>query len=288
MDMFAFSMEGTETILIGLERGTTYWYKTGGKIGSFTTLGRPPVRFEWVKVGSITKNSAVISWKTNLGCSKFDISGFEVDYSMHINGSLSYASYYATSLKPDTTYLFQIIGYDDKGQMGTYNGQFKTAENNLALNCKVSGTFDQLPDDRYVKRGNPLLRITDGDLSYFNGMAQSGDITSADQWLVIDLGTITKISTITVYWRALAYSQDYSIKGSKDEKNWLVLASSLNGDNGVWMRSGSGDPMRVMECGVWSVECGIRYVKLLAKKKSKFFHKHIDWNFIQIMEVKIF
>ncbi|MEW6482844.1 MAG: hypothetical protein AB1397_07640 [bacterium] len=67
--------------------------------------------------------------------------------------------------------------------------------------------------DKYVKEGNPLQRITDGDLSYFKGMAQSQDITQKDQWLLIDLGTITKVSTITVYWRALAYSQGYAIEG---------------------------------------------------------------------------
>jgi hypothetical protein len=75
---------------------------------------------------------------------------------------------------PDTTYLFQIIAEDEEGQVGTSNPySFKTCENNLALGCRVIGTFDQLPNDKYIKKkNNPKQRITDGDLSYFNGMAQ--------------------------------------------------------------------------------------------------------------------
>ncbi|MEW6482845.1 MAG: hypothetical protein AB1397_07645 [bacterium] len=40
-------------------------------------------------------------------------------------------------------------------------------------------------------------------------------------------------------------------------KDWAVLASSLNGDNGRFVRSLSGDPMRVMECGVRNAKLGM-------------------------------
>ncbi len=66
MDNFAFSLDGTETTIFGLEPGTVYFYKRNNKMGSFTTLGRPPIRFEWVVVSSITKTSAFVGWKTNL------------------------------------------------------------------------------------------------------------------------------------------------------------------------------------------------------------------------------
>ncbi|MEW6680117.1 MAG: discoidin domain-containing protein [bacterium] len=259
MDNFAFAFGEDKVILPGLLPGTTYWYRTNGLLGSFTTKGSPPIRCGNLVFPSITKDKALLS-----------------------------AELY--NLLPDCEYLVTLTIEQGK-EKASSSILFKTAENNLALNGRVSGTFDQLPADKYVKGGNPLQRLTDGDLSYFKGMAQSQDITQNDQWLLIDLGRITRISTLTVYWRALAYSQDYAIEGSMNGKDWVVLASGLNADNGIYLRSETGDPMRVLTTNCQEETTNgqkFRYVKLLAKKGSKFFHKHIDWNFIQIMEVKVF
>ncbi|MEW6103193.1 MAG: discoidin domain-containing protein [bacterium] len=259
MDNFAFAFGEDKVILQGLLPGTTYWYRTDGLLGSFTTKGNPPIRCGNLAFPFITKDKALLT-----------------------------AELY--NLLPDSEYLV-TLSIEQGKEKASLSTLFKTAENNLALNGKVSGTFDQLPADKYVsKEKGPLQRITDGDLSYFNGMAQSQDITQEDQWLLIDLGRITNISTITVFWRALAYSQDYAISLSRDGKDWVVLASSLNADNGVYLRSESGDLMKVLTTNCHEETTngqGFRYVKLLAKK-SKFFHKHINWNFIQIMEVKVF
>jgi hypothetical protein len=69
MNQYAFTLEeGMEhsVILNNLEPGTEYYYRIGTETGSFFTLGRPPIRFMEIEVGSITKTSVVIEWKTNL------------------------------------------------------------------------------------------------------------------------------------------------------------------------------------------------------------------------------
>ena len=193
-------------------------------------------------------------------------------------------------LEPKTTYFYQVRATDYYGKTATSKVEsFSTAGENIALNKKVEGTFVFYPaDDKYVKPGENneiLARITDGGTNYFTSMATSGSIPNADQYIVIDLGKSRKINSILSYWRRLAYPENMTIQLSNDKKEWKTVEKGIDANLGVFARSSSGDPIKVV-----SKEDGgsARYVKLFIKKGSPFYHKHGNWNFVQLMEVEVY
>jgi len=192
-----------------------------------------------------------------------------------------------TNLIPDTTYFYNI-------QLENKNGEkfkskvfhFKTMELNLALNKPVYGTFTHLPDDRFVtKTKNPLQRITDGVLSYFSGLAQSGNIEKEDQYIIIDLEKKFKIKEIKIYWRALACSKNYSVYISKDKVKWEKIADKLNAKKGFNLTGVRGTPIKLNTVSIKSKTA--RYIKIFIPKNSPYFVKHKKWKFVQLIEVKV-
>ena len=191
-------------------------------------------------------------------------------------------------LKPKTTYYYQISAVDYYGNKVTSRvNSFATAGDDIALNKKVTGTFTNYPIDPYVKAASEdviLSRITDGKTSYFTSMAQSGVISDADQYAVIDLGRSYKIKNILTYWRQLAYPEALTVQVSENNSAWSTLASAADVGSGAWARSDAGDPMKVHNVAGASG----RYIKILVPKGSPFYHKHDNWNFVELMEVKAF
>lgn len=195
-----------------------------------------------------------------------------------------------SGLKPKTTYFYQVKASDySAASVASKALTFVTRGDNVALNKKVTGTFTALPPkDKFVKTGSDadlLQRVTDGSMNYFNGMATSGPVPSADQYVVIDLGKSYSIKNITSFWRSLAYPNSLTIQVSSDNSTWTTLADGVDVGAGGFARSDNGDPMQVISMD--STLSG-RYVKLLVSKGSAFFHKHADWDFVQLMEVKVF
>ena len=122
-------------------------------------------------------------------------------------------------------------------------------------------------------------------------MATSGDIESNDQYVSIDLGETFAVDKVIAYWRALAYSKDYNVEGSLDGKTWFIIEKNVNPDvkfkEGLARpeKSDRGDPMAVVETLAGGEK--MRYVRLYAVKGSDFFVTY-DWNYLQLMEVKVY
>ncbi len=241
---------------------------------------------------AVTDGNAVISYSTNIGCisgrirygtSPTALTSVAPNQESGVNNS---ATIYG--LKPGTVYYYRVVATDLYGNnVESAVGIFQTLGVNVAKGKPVSGTFTALPADPFVDTTKPALaRVTDSSTSYFTAMAQSLSLNASDQYVVIDLGQDYPIKNIQTYWRRLAYPESYSILVSKDNASWTTLASNLNAGDGAFSRSDTGDPMQIVATPAGDVSA--RYVKVFIKKDSPFFHKHFDWDFVQLMEVKVF
>lgn len=240
----------------------------------------------------ITDKMCIIKYKTSIGAASGTInygtdpnklsrvsinSEFGVDNSAVLSG-----------LNPRTIYFYQVKTGDSFGNtLYSKVGSFTTERENVALNKKVTGTFINPPVDKYAKPGSSdeiLARVTDGKTSYFTAMAQSGSVDDADQYVVIDLGRSYKIKDIVSYWRRLAYPESLIVQLSDNNTDWTALADGVNAGAGGFARSDAGDPMQALKTAGGAG----RYVKLLVKKGSPAYHKHSNWNFVQLMEVEVY
>lgn len=166
--------------------------------------------------------------------------------------------------------------------------QFTLPTANLALGKAIDGTFTELPpSDPYVNKDKDVLaRVVDGSTSYFEGMATSGPVTDEDQQIIIDLGAGHPINSVITSWRALAYPKSFAIELSADGDRWEEAAADLNAEKGVGARSDTGDPLKVLR-----VELGgrkSRYIRISIKKRSPIYVKHLEWDFVQLMEAEIY
>ncbi|MDI6781671.1 MAG: discoidin domain-containing protein [bacterium] len=300
----AISIGMSTTHTVGLRKllsGTMYQYQVrvkdtqghtaASEWAAFTTTGIPLPLFEELCVGSLTKTSAIIVARTNVPTKLWVEYGTTTIYNnnLMVRGELkSFHQIALDGLKPDKSYHFQLTAYDNDGhEIISSDHEFTTMEDNIGLYMPTTGTFRECPDDKYISRDKGFLeRITDGDTSYFTGMATSGDVTLQDQFVVIDLGIIQPIDRIKVYWRKLAYSKDYSIRLSNDNENWTVLDSGINACNGADELSDTGDPMKMIITQGGGAKA--RFVQVFVPCGSDFFHKHEDWRFVQLMEVKVY
>lgn len=193
-------------------------------------------------------------------------------------------------LLPGRRYRYRMDFTDFHGNMSySVPVAFSTRSSNLLLRRSVEGTFTAFqPDDpNYVKpEGNPLSRVNDGDDNYFSSMVTSREPDAEDQYLVFDLGKVTPLNTLFIYWRALAYSRAYEIDISNDAEQWTTVVRGADADQGVRSYSSRGDPMLVARHDLKGVKA--QYVRILHKKNAPYIVRDPSWKFIQIMEVKLF
>jgi hypothetical protein len=241
---------------------------------------------------AVTENSCVVMYRTSIGAA-----GGTVNYGLSPNRMDKIAGYsesgidnsaLLTDLSPNTNYFYQIRAADNNGNSAISQvGNFTTRSENLALKKRVSGTFVYLPLDKYVKPGEPdevLSRVTDGGTSYFTSMASSGTISDYDQYVVIDLEKSYRIKNIVSYWRKLAYPESLTVQVSDNNSDWTTVTDTADAGTGGFARSETGDPVEVLN----TAGAPGRYIKLLVKKGSPYFHKHANWGFVQLMEVKAY
>ncbi len=298
----SIGLSTTHTVRLNkLLSGTMYQYQVRVKDidgrtaasawATFTTTGVPLPLFDELYMGSLTKTSAIIAARTNVETKLWVEYGTTTlyDNSLMVRGELrSFHQIQIDGLQPDESYHLRLTAFDNDGhEIISSDHEFRTMEDNIGLYMPAIGTFGECPDDKYISRDKGFLeRITDGNTSYFTGMATSGDVTMHDQFVIIDLGTIQPIDRIRVYWRKLAYSKDYSIRLSNDNENWTVLASGINACDGADELSDTGDPMKVITTQGGGAKA--RFVQVFVPCGSDFFHKHEDWRFVQLMEVKVY
>jgi len=191
-------------------------------------------------------------------------------------------------LEPKTQYEVKFLAMDKiANELESPIISFKTQSANLAFQKPVEGTFVFYPpDDNITKKiKNPLTRIVDNDTNYFTGMVTSGEVSESDQWIVVDLKKNENLSSVMIYWRGLAYSQDYALQISSDGKKWKKIENVLDATRGYETRSVKGDPMIAQEI---KMEGQGRYVRLLIKKNSKLYCFYPNHQLVQLMELKIF
>jgi hypothetical protein len=191
-------------------------------------------------------------------------------------------------LLPGRSYLYFTEFCDETGTcIREPVKRIRMAEENLARGRPVSGTFTNIiGEDPYFNRSRPVAgRITDGDTSFFDGTAVSGDLTVSDQYCVVDLGTDRTLSRVETVWRRLSFSTNYELSISPDTVRWTVLADRLDGRSGVQGRGDKGDPILTVTTVVPPSEG--RYLRLTAVRGSAR-NKHPRWTGIQLMELRIF
>jgi len=281
--------------------GTIYYYQitakdyygnlTSSDYHTFTTTGIPLPLFLSIKISQVSKTTAIINWITNVATTSQLRYGTDTNYR---KGTLIDKNFLLThnvelnGLTPSTVYHFEISAKDEFGhRIVSEDMTLTTLENNIALRKPATGTFIHCSDERYISKETEFIsRVTDGSTSYFTGMASSGDITLEDQYVIIDLGKMYPIDKVVTYWRGLAYSQDYTIKVSLDGINWTIIETGISGDDGLNERSDTGDPMKVISTPCDGVEA--QYVQLFIAKGSRYYHKHKEWKFVQLMELKVY
>ncbi len=190
-------------------------------------------------------------------------------------------------LEPQKEYHYKIIISDQFNNTFIKEGDFSTAEYNIALNKKVYGTFkNKYIGDKFSLKGDILKRVTDGIFTYKSGMAVSFDPAVSDQYVIIDLGSKQKIKNIITYWRALAYPYFYYIFFSNDMKNWHRYNSIIKlTDNKRKRIKGAGMPLIIENTKINNISA--RYVKIFIPKGTPYFKKFKFYKFIQLVEVKI-
>ena len=265
------------------------------KIAEIQILPAQNLSFSLLEVRpyAVTNQKAIIMYKTSIGA----VSG-QVLYGRNPNNLNKMAansesgvinSATLTGLEPGYNYFYMVKAWDAYGnKVESDVDSFSPPRANLALGKSVTGTFTNLPphDNLVDQTKNVLARTVDGITGYFKGMATSGSIRSGDQQVTIDLGDSYPIDSIISYWRALAYPENFSIKISEDEATWRELGSRLNAGAGAFARSDAGDPMRVVNIPAEGARA--RYVQIKIAKDSPYFVKHINWDFVQLMEVEIY
>jgi len=89
---------------------------------------------------------------------------------------------------------------------------------NYALNKTPVGTFTNAG------------AAVDGSLA---SSAVSGNINESPQFFTIDLGTEIYVGSVRINWGADALSRDYSLRVSRDKKNWVTEFSGLDASGGA-------------------------------------------------------
>ncbi|HNW93208.1 MAG TPA: discoidin domain-containing protein [bacterium] len=282
-------------LLSGLMPGTLYWYKIVGRddvTGTFVTAGRQPLRYESVGGSCLDAHQLQIVWTTNhpasmiIGLRHAD----DTTYTTQFDKPLALRSHTVMfgNLRAGNRYYFIIQSTDSTGAIiNSGERSVVMPENNVALHRPVSGTFDQLPADPGVKPDSePRAKVTDGDDAFATGTVNSGNINAAEQWVAVDLGDTVSVRSVVTVWRRLAYPQAFRLLGSSDGINWELIEWNINAADGVEARSRTGDPLYVVTTPVQGAR--YRYIKAMLTKGSRYFVKHAEWNFVQLVEMKVF
>jgi len=100
-----------------------------------------------------------------------------------------------------------------------FSGLYARAEVvNEALGKNTTGTFS-----------NPSAVVDNSLTSY----ASSGNINENPQFVTVDLGKEIYIGSLKIYWGDGALSHDYSVRVSKNKRNWFTEFSGLDAASGI-------------------------------------------------------
>ena len=256
----------------------------------FRTLGVPAPKITNVDFVEITREGGRAVWRSNIPVRGTFECGYDTTYGFRTLEKKFNKAHEVTikRFNPRRRVLYRILAEDARGlRAPQWRGEFMTAEHNIAVGSKVTGTFVRNPEPSYVKDTPPIIeRVTDGGMSYFENMATSGDPDSDTQWVEIDLGKIHDASEILTYWRALAYPKKFSLRISLNRENWYDLGDTFDASTGKTFRSATGDPL-------WEHEALLgnrilRYIRLEVPKGAPYYKRFDGYKFVQLFELKVY
>ncbi|RLE40270.1 hypothetical protein DRJ16_07300, partial [Candidatus Woesearchaeota archaeon] len=120
---------GGDGYMAGIEEEKGLLFTNSGFIISPAGGGEQPLVISLIKVGSITENSAVISWQTNKEADslvKYGTSSGNYPYQKYDSNPTKYHSIKLENLSPDTTYYFVLESKTDKETATSTEKTFKT------------------------------------------------------------------------------------------------------------------------------------------------------------------
>ncbi len=182
-------------------------------------------------------------------------------------------------LKSGTTYTarFMVEGY-------YYDMEFVTALRNVALGMPVSGTFNRLPESRFVDDSTPAItRANDGSTDWLDGSAVSGDVNMEAQVVIINMLEPHWIRTARVVWSANYYPMQYKFISSRDGTNWVSIERSAgNYETSV---APDNSPIKVDQFEIGSL---VQYVGIYIVSGEKIFTRQANRDTVQIMELEAY
>jgi hypothetical protein len=195
------------------------------------------------------------------------------------------------SLEPNQSYTLVAKVLDfNRNWVQSDRQTLRSEKTNLALGKKVSGTFNANPNDSgYVFSEDSQNRITDAGFDYFTQSATSGSVYQGDQFFTIDLNQSTAIRKVVLYWRGLSFPNQYQVLVSDDNQQWKLSKDKLDASKGAYcMVAGKGQliPAQVQQIDLNGVRG--RYVKVLIPKDAQLTNLHSNWEFVQLLEAKVF
>ena len=120
---------GGDDYMAGIEEENGLLFTNSGFIISPAGRGEPPLVISLIKVGSITEDSAIISWQTNKETDslvKYGTSSGNYPYQKYDSNPTKYHSIKLENLSSDTTYYFVLESKTDKETATSTEKTFKT------------------------------------------------------------------------------------------------------------------------------------------------------------------
>ena len=182
-----------------------------------------------------------------------------------------------SKLKPSTEY--RVFCKTDNFSKSLF---LITKKKNTSLNKPISGTFNRLPESRFMDDSTPAItRINDGRIEWYSGMAVSENINTRDQMVFIDLLQLIKISSIVVTWNANYYPYRYFFIYSKDGKKWESLERTDR--NYIGKIALENSPVKADFINT-NIEAS--FIGIVVKKSEKIFCKYPMRNYVELMEIE--
>lgn len=289
-----------QTPMFGLLEGEDYVFRikarsaAGAQIISgwqtFRTLGIPAPKIREVKVMELTPEGGTLVWRSNAPTRGTFECGYDTSYGFQASDERFAPDHEVnvTRFNPRKKIHYRVQAADPRGREApVYEGTFVTAEKNLAVGAKTTGTFTRNAEPGYVQDTPPIIeRVTDGQMEYYRGMAASGDPASADQWIEVDLGQIVTAADIVTVWWQLAYPQKFAVKISLDRETWRDMGDTYDASMGNPAQSYSGDPL--FEHFIHMRSALLRYVRVEIPRGAPYYRRFSKFNFVSCFELKIY
>ena len=197
--------------------GTTRWESATSDpqwiyvdLGGVTSINKVKLYWEaaYAKTYKLQISSDASTWTDVYSTSTGDGGWDEVSFTA---ANARYVRMYGT--QRGTQYAYSMYEFEIYGSYDTSGGT------NLALGKTAIASS--------TVNGNNASGVTAGD----GGTTRWESATSDPQWIYVDLGGVTSINKVKLYWEA-AYAKTYKLQISSDVSNWTDVYSTGTGDGG--------------------------------------------------------